>query len=119
MDDPYVSRGATVYDPVGYTVGTLRAYDAWGGYLTVRTGWLSRTTRTDLYIPLDAVDRSGGAGLSLRRPGARGDISLLISKDALTADCYHHPPTGHAPGAEDDGQDVATTTGTTPAQGQA
>jgi len=107
--DHHVAVGMTVYDTVGYTVGTVQAYNPQGGYLAVRTGGLFR--RTDRSIPLDAVDHSGATGgVFLPRHGARQDVSLLLSQDDLTADRYNAPPIRGTRGMGGDGQRVPPTT---------
>ncbi len=67
MQGQQFSEGATVYDRDGEKVGTLRAYDPQGGYLTVEKGFLFHK---DFYVPMarvQGVDAEGNVHLSLRK----------------------------------------------------
>ena len=109
MNDHAFTIGMKVYDTVGYTVGTLDAYNASGGYLAVRTGRLWRSKVR--YIPVDAVDHGGTTGgASFPHLGANRDISLLLSKDDLKAERYNAPPTRGTMSTGDAGQSVTRTT---------
>ncbi len=109
MHDHQFAIGMKVYDTVGYTVGKLDAYNAPGGYLAVRTGWLGRGKVR--FIPVDAVDHGGATGgVSLPRFGAQRDISLLLSRDDLKAERYNAPPTGGTLGLGGAGQSATSTT---------
>jgi len=105
-----IAVGATVYDAAGEKVGTVRAYDAQGGYLDVEKGWLFPK---DVSIPLRAVQSTA----------ADGDVQLNLYKDDLQGDQYVSPPTGGAttPARYDQGVGAAdaTTTATTTARDQA
>jgi uncharacterized protein (TIGR02271 family) len=88
-------EGASVYDTTGAKVGTLRAYNAQGGYLLVEKGWLFSK---DLYIPLAAVQGTDAAG----------DVHLELRKDDLQGDRYAIPPAGGMTVAGGDGQSTTT-----------
>ncbi len=94
-----IGPGATVYDAAGEKVGTVRSYDAQGGYLDVEKGWLFPK---DFYIPLSAVQGTD----------ANGDVQLSLYKDDLQGDQYAYPPAEGvaSPAAYDQG--VGTTTDT-------
>ncbi len=70
MADRVFRIGATVYGTGDARVGTIRAYDARGDYLSVRTGVLART---DLHIPASAV----------RRIDAEGNVHLGFGTDEM------------------------------------
>lgn len=70
--DQQLVEGMTVYDAAGEQIGTL-GDNAGPGYLDVRKGWLFPK---DFYVPVGAVQRSGGDG-----------VYLSISKDEL----LHNP----------------------------
>ncbi len=73
MTAQQITKGATVYGTGGEKVGTIQAYNAHGGYLVVRKGWLFPT---DLHIPLhafQAIDAHGDVHLSLRTGDPRTD----------------------------------------------
>ena len=73
MTAQQITKGATVYGTGGEKVGSIRAYDAPGGYLVVRKGWLFPT---DLHIPLQAfrgTDAHGDVHLGLRKADQRDD----------------------------------------------
>ncbi len=73
MTAQQITKGATVYGAGGEKVGTIQAYNAPGGYLVVRTGWLFPT---DLHIPLQAfqgTDAHGDVHLSLCTGDPRDD----------------------------------------------
>jgi len=68
-----ITKGATVYGTGGEKMGTIQAYNAHGGYLVVRTGWLFPT---DLHIPLYAFQGTD----------AHGDVHLGLCKSDLRND---------------------------------
>jgi len=77
-----ITEGMTVYDAAGEKVGTVREYNAQGGYVDVEKGWLFHK---DFYIPLNAVTRSDQDG-----------VYLNLYKDDLSGDAYNQPTGGGA-----------------------
>jgi len=77
-----ITEGMTVYDAAGEKVGTVREYNAQGGYVDVEKGWLFHK---DFYIPLNTVTRSDQDG-----------VYLNLYKDDLSGDTYNQPPVGGA-----------------------
>jgi len=77
-----ITEGMTVYDAAGEKVGTVREYNAQGGYVDVEKGWLFHK---DFYIPANAVTRSDQDG-----------VYLSVYKDDLSGDAYSQPPVGGA-----------------------
>jgi len=91
--------GATVYDIDGEKVGTLRAYDPQGGYLTVEKGFLFHK---DFYVPMTRVQ-----GVD-----ADGDVHLSLRKDDLSDIQYDAIPAAPLAGGAY-GQTMTTTETTT------
>jgi len=83
MTDQQYYQDATVYDTADEKIGTVQAYDPQGGYLTVQKGFLFHK---DLYIPVDAVQRTD----------AEGNVRLSLHKDDLADERYDSPPAGGA-----------------------
>ncbi len=98
-------QDATVYDTADEKIGTVQAYDPQGGYITVQKGFLFHK---DLYIPVDAVQRTD----------AEGNVYLSLHKDDLADERYDNPPIGGAMSEDSDAQTatVAATTTTTRAR---
>src|SRR5579871_2966319 len=89
MDSPYnpanfqINKGATVYDVTGDKVGTVEGYDAQGGYMDVRKGWLFHK---DVFVPTSAINTTDDDG-----------IYLKLSKDELSDQIYDVAPGSSAP----------------------
>jgi hypothetical protein len=73
-----IVEGMTVYDAGGDKVGTLDAYNAEGGFLDIRKGWLFPK---DIYVPVRAVARTDAEG-----------IYLSVNKDDLKRAEYETTP---------------------------
>jgi hypothetical protein len=94
LDSPYsnnpvnfqINKGATVYDVIGDKVGTVEGYDAQGGYMDVRKGWLFHK---DVFVPTSAINTTDDDG-----------IYLKVSKDELSDQIYDVAPGSGSPDME-------------------